>query len=166
MHNSALENTQHIYDLISLCVEFGVRNVILCPGSRCAPLLLGFGHHPNINVVSVPDERSGGFIGLGIAQQTNTPVVLICTSGTAAQNFYPSVTEAFYQKNRLIILTADRPKEWIDQWDGQTIQQQNIFQPFVKAFIQMPTSFDFKDASWTYKLKIAQGFHLANQSSN
>ena len=132
MDKSALENTQHIYDLISLCVESGVQNVILCPGSRCAPLLLGFGHHPNINVVSVPDERSGGFIGLGIAQQTNTPVVLICTSGTAAQNFYPSVTEAFYQKSRLIILTADRPKEWIDQWDGQTIHQEKLYEPHVK----------------------------------
>ena len=57
MDKSALENTQHIYDLISLCVESGVQNVILCAGCRCAPLLLGFGHHPNINVVSVPDER-------------------------------------------------------------------------------------------------------------
>jgi 2-succinyl-5-enolpyruvyl-6-hydroxy-3-cyclohexene-1-carboxylate synthase len=132
LDKSALENTQHIYDLVSLCVDSGVQNVILCPGSRCAPLLLGFGHHPNINVVSVPDERSGGFIGLGIAQQTNTPVVLICTSGTAAQNFYPSVTEAFYQKNRLIILTADRPKEWIDQWDGQTIHQEKLYEPHVK----------------------------------
>ena len=132
MDKSALENTQHIYDLVSLCIKSGVQNVILCPGSRCAPLLLGFSHHPKINVVSVPDERSGGFIGLGIAQQTNTPVVLICTSGTAAQNFYPSVTEAFYQKNRLIILTADRPKEWIDQWDGQTIHQERLYEPHIK----------------------------------
>ena len=153
MDKSALENTQHIYDLISLCVESGVQNVILCPGSRCAPLLLGFGQYHNINVVSVPDERSGGFIGLGIAQQTNTPVVLICTSGTAAQNFYPSVTEAFYQKNRLIILTADRPKEWIDQWDGQTIHQEKLYEPHVKK------SLSYSNESLVEIKNVLEDFH-------
>ncbi|MCP4145867.1 MAG: hypothetical protein GY752_11365, partial [bacterium] len=120
---SVIGNTQHIYDLVALCAARGVEKAVVCPGSRCAPLLLGFGKHPAIKTISVTDERSAGFIGLGIAQQTGKPVVLVCTSGTAALNFAPAVTEAFYQNVQLIVLTADRPAEWIDQWDGQTIHQ-------------------------------------------
>ena len=124
---------QHIYDLVGLCAEFGVEKAIVCPGSRCAPLLIGFGKHPVIETISVTDERSAGFLGLGMAQQSGKPVVLVCTSGTAAQNFAPAVTEAFYQNVPLIVLTADRPPEWIDQWDGQTIRQNNLYADHVKG---------------------------------
>ena len=79
------------------------------------------------------DEHSAGFIGLGLAQQSEKPVVLVCTSGTAALNFGPAVTEAFYQQVPLIVLTADRPSEWIDQWDGQTIRQENIYLDHIKG---------------------------------
>ncbi|MBT3179879.1 MAG: 2-succinyl-5-enolpyruvyl-6-hydroxy-3-cyclohexene-1-carboxylic-acid synthase [Candidatus Marinimicrobia bacterium] len=132
MSTIALQNTQHIYDLVNLCAEFGVEKAVVCPGSRCAPLLIGFGKHPDIETISITDERSAGFVGLGIAQQTNKPVVLVCTSGTAAQNFIPAVTEAFYQQVPLIVLTADRPPEWIGQWDGQTIHQKNLYAPHIK----------------------------------
>jgi 2-succinyl-5-enolpyruvyl-6-hydroxy-3-cyclohexene-1-carboxylate synthase len=125
--------TQHIYDLVGLCAEFGVEKAIVCPGSRCAPLLIGFGKHPVIETISVTDERSAGFVGLGMAQQSGKPVVLVCTSGTAALNFAPAVTEAFYQNVPLIVLTADRPPEWIDQWDGQTIRQNNLYADHVKG---------------------------------
>jgi len=120
-------NTQHIYDLVGLCAKYGVEKAVVSPGSRCAPLLIGFGKHSDIETISVTDERSAGFIGLGLAQQSGKPVVLVCTSGTAAQNFAPAVTEAYYQNVPLIVLTADRPPEWIDQWDGQTIRQKNIY---------------------------------------
>jgi len=130
---SVKENTQHIYDLVALCAARGVEKAVVCPGSRCAPLLLGFGKHSAIETISVTDERSAGFIGLGIAQQTGKPVVLVCTSGTAALNFAPAVTEAFYQNVQLIVLTADRPAEWIDQWDGQTIHQSDIYQDHVSG---------------------------------
>ncbi len=128
-----MKNTQHIYDLVELCVRKGVRHAVLCPGSRCAPLLIGFGKHTQIKTISVTDERAAGFIGLGLAQQTGAPVVLVCTSGTAGQNFAPAVTEAFYQNVPLIILTADRPPEWIDQWDGQTIHQQHLYGDHLRA---------------------------------
>ena len=131
--SDAIRNTQHVYDLVELCAHKGVRHAVLCPGSRCAPLLIGFGKHAKIKTISVTDERSAGFIGLGIAQQTNTPVALICTSGTAGQNFAPAVTEAFYQNVALIVLTADRPPEWIDQWDGQTIHQQTLYGEHIRA---------------------------------
>ncbi|MCH8010838.1 MAG: 2-succinyl-5-enolpyruvyl-6-hydroxy-3-cyclohexene-1-carboxylic-acid synthase [Candidatus Marinimicrobia bacterium] len=132
------QNTQHIYDLVELCARKGVRNAILSPGSRCAPLIIGFSKHPDIETISVTDERSAGFVGLGIAQQSSEPVVLVCTSGTAAQNFAPAVTEAFYQNVPLIVLTADRPAEWIDQWDGQTIHQQKLFGDHIKGSFNFP----------------------------
>ena len=134
MENSlAIQNTQHIYDLVGICAQFGVENAVVCPGSRCAPLLIGFGKHPDIETISITDERSAGFVGLGLAQQSGKPVVLACTSGTAALNFAPAVTEAFYQNVPLIVLTADRPPEWIDQWDGQTIHQEKIYEPHLKG---------------------------------
>jgi len=77
-----MKNTQHIYDLVELCACKGVRHAVLCPGSRCAPLLIGFGKHARIKTLSVTDERSAGFIGLGLAQQTDTPVVLVCHCGS------------------------------------------------------------------------------------
>jgi 2-succinyl-5-enolpyruvyl-6-hydroxy-3-cyclohexene-1-carboxylate synthase len=128
-----IKNTQHIYDLVGLCADFGVEQAVVCPGSRCAPLLIGFGKHPNIETISVTDERSAGFVGLGLAQQTGNPVVLVCTSGTAAQNFAPAVIEAYYQNVPLFVLTADRPPEWIDQWDGQTIRQKNLYIEHIKG---------------------------------
>lgn len=133
MISQVKENTLHIYDLVNLCAEFGVEKAVVCPGSRCAPLLIGFGKHPSIETISITDERSAGFVGLGLAEATGKPVVLVCTSGTAAQNFAPAVTEAFYQEVPLIVLTADRPPEWIDQWDGQTIHQENLYADHIKG---------------------------------
>ena len=126
-------NTKHIYDLVGLCAKYGVEKAVVSPGSRCAALLIGFGRHPDIETISVTDERSAGFIGLGLAQQSEKPVVLVCTSGTAAQNFTPAVTEAYYQNVPLIVLTADRPPEWIDQWDGQTIRQNSLYVDHIKG---------------------------------
>jgi 2-succinyl-5-enolpyruvyl-6-hydroxy-3-cyclohexene-1-carboxylate synthase len=126
-------NTKYIYDLVGLCAEYGVEKAVVSPGSRCAPLLIGFGRHPDIETISVTDERSAGFMGLGLAQQSGKPIVLVCTSGTAAQNFTPAVTEAYYQNVPLIVLTADRPPEWIDQWDGQTIRQKNLYIDHIKS---------------------------------
>ncbi len=138
VNSVALKNTQHIYDLVELCARKGVRKAVLSPGLRCAPLIIGFSKHPGIETISVTDERSAGFVGLGLAQQSGEPVVLVCTSGTAAQNFAPAVTEAFYQNVPLIVLTADRPAEWIDQWDGQTIHQQNLFGDHIKGSFNFP----------------------------
>ena len=158
MSSVALKNTQHIYDLVGLCAQFGVDNAVVCPGSRCAPLLIGFGKHPVIETISVTDERSAGFVGLGIAQQTGKPVVLVCTSGTAAQNFAPAVTEAFYQQVPLIILTGDRPPEWIDQWDGQTIRQKNLYIDHIKgSFIYDEDSTDVAKKALKLALEGALG---------
>ncbi len=96
----------------------------------------------------VSDERSAAYMALGMAQSLQEPVVLICTSGTAALNFYPAIAEAFYQKIPLLIFTGDRPPEWIDQGNGQSIRQFEVFRNHVKASYQMPLDYVHKDSIW------------------
>jgi len=139
---------QSIYDIASICAGHGIQEAILSPGSRCAPLTISFARHPGIQVRTISDERSAGFIAAGLAQQTAKPVVLICTSGSAGLNYSPAVAEAFYQQIPLLILTADRPPEWVDQLDGQTIRQQNLFGRHVKAAYQLPVDTTHSDAQW------------------
>lgn len=139
---------QPIIDLAVICSKKGIKNVILSPGSRCAPITLAFARHPELHCRTIADERSAGFIALGMAQQLEKPVVLVCTSGSAALNYGPAVAEAFYQQIPLIVITADRPDEWIDQWDGQTIRQENIYGRHVKSSHQFPDEFSLPDKKW------------------
>ena len=115
---------QHI---IQICKVNDIKHVVISPGSRNAPLIIGFTNQPFFNCYSVVDERSAAFFALGIAQQTKKPVVIICTSGSALLNFYPAVAEAFYSKIPLIVISADRPKHLINIGDGQTIFQEHAF---------------------------------------
>ena len=85
-----------------------------------------------IECISVIDERSAGFVALGIAQQSKQVVALICTSGSATLNYAPALAEAFYQKVPLLILSADRPNEWIDQGENQSINQFEIYKNYIK----------------------------------
>ncbi|ALJ00276.1 2-succinyl-5-enolpyruvyl-6-hydroxy-3-cyclohexene-1-carboxylic-acid synthase [Rufibacter tibetensis] len=139
---------QAVIDIAEICARKGVEDIVLSPGSRCAPLTLAFARHPQLRVRTVPDERSAAFIGLGIAQQTGKPVVLVCTSGTAAYNYAPAVAEAFYQNIPMLVLTADRPPEWIDQLDGQTIRQSHIYGGHVKRSFDFPVDTEHSDAQW------------------
>ena len=117
----------HVFTIAKVCEHYGVSNVIICPGSRSAPLVYAFTRNPSFTCYSIIDERSAGFIALGLAQQTQKPTVLICTSGTAVVNFFPAVAEACYQKIPLLILSADRPPEYLNQQDGQMIMQKGVF---------------------------------------
>lgn len=112
---------------ISLCKLTELRHIVLSPGSRNAPLTIGFTEHPYFKTYSIVDERSAAFFALGIAQQTQEPVALVCTSGSALLNYYPAIAEAFYSRIPLVILSADRPAEYIDIGDGQTIRQPNVY---------------------------------------
>ncbi len=139
---------QPIYDIAELCARHGIHQAIVCPGSRCAPLTLAFSRHKEITCRTISDERSAAFIALGIAQQTKKPVVLVCTSGSATYNFAPAIAEASLQEIPLLVLTADRPKEWIDQWDGQTIRQNNIYGSHVKKSYELPEDYSHADSVW------------------
>ncbi len=139
---------QPIVNIAEICSQHSINQVVISPGSRSAPVTLAFVRHPNMHTFIIPDERSAGFVALGLAQSGNKPVVLVCTSGTAVANIYPAIIEAYYQQVPLIVITADRPPEWIDQQDGQTIRQQNIFQNHIRGFYQFPVSFDHEEAKW------------------
>jgi 2-succinyl-5-enolpyruvyl-6-hydroxy-3-cyclohexene-1-carboxylate synthase len=109
------------------CQENNIKNIIISPGSRNAPLTINFTNNPFFNCYSIVDERSAAFFALGIAQQTKVPTVLICTSGSALLNYYPAIAEAYYSDIPLIIMSADRPKHLLEIGDGQTIKQNNVF---------------------------------------
>jgi 2-succinyl-5-enolpyruvyl-6-hydroxy-3-cyclohexene-1-carboxylate synthase len=113
--------------IIEICLAKGITNIIISPGSRNAPLIIGFVSNPAFNCYSIADERAAAFFALGIAQQTKKPAVLVCTSGSALLNYYPALAEAFYSQIPMIVLSADRPQGKIDIGDGQTIRQENVF---------------------------------------
>lgn len=114
--------------VIKQCIANEIENVVISPGSRNAPLTIGFVNHPKINAMSIVDERSAAFFALGIVQQTRKPVVILCSSGSALLNYYPAIAEAFYSNLPLIVISSDRPKHLIDIGDGQTIRQENVFE--------------------------------------
>ena len=114
--------------IIQICMAKGVDQIVISPGSRNAPLTIGFAGNSNFKCYSIADERSAGFFALGMAQQLNKPVALLCTSGSALLNYYPAVAEAFYSQIPLIVISADRPVDKIDIGDGQTIRQRNVFE--------------------------------------
>ncbi|MFN3998448.1 2-succinyl-5-enolpyruvyl-6-hydroxy-3-cyclohexene-1-carboxylic-acid synthase [Algoriphagus sp.] len=154
---------QPILDLVAICAKKGIEHAILSPGSRCAPLTLAFARHPEIHARTISDERSAAFIALGVAQQLSQPVVLVCTSGSAALNYYPAVAEAFFQQVPLLILTADRPPEWIDQWDGQTIFQPDVYGKHIKKSFQFPDSFSNPEQAWHSGRMVNEAINLAKQ---
>ena len=114
--------------LIELCKARQIQSIVISPGSRNAPLAIGFTNDDFFKCYSIVDERCAAFFALGIAQQKQTPVALVCTSGSALLNYYPAVAEAFYSDIPLVVLSADRPKHLIDIGDGQTINQKNVFE--------------------------------------
>lgn len=113
--------------VISACNQYSIDTVVISPGSRNAPLTVGFTNHPNIKTMSIVDERCAAFFAMGIAQQTQKPVAVLCTSGSALLNYYPAIAEAFYSNIPLVVISADRPKHFIDIGDGQTIRQENVY---------------------------------------
>jgi len=114
--------------IIEICLAKGVTNIVISPGSRNAPLIIGFVNNPKFTCYSIADERSAAFFALGIAQQIKKPVAVICTSGSALLNYYPAFAEAFYSQIPLLVISADRPLDKIDIGDGQTIRQENVFE--------------------------------------
>lgn len=128
----------HIAQLVDLCVQAGITQVVLSPGSRNAPLIIAFDEHPNIQTFLIHDERVAAFFALGLAESSKKPVAICCTSGSAPLNYAPALSEAYYRNIPLLVLTADRPTALIDQGDGQTIRQKNVFHNYVKAEFELP----------------------------
>ncbi|PKA84397.1 2-succinyl-5-enolpyruvyl-6-hydroxy-3-cyclohexene-1-carboxylate synthase [Ulvibacter sp. MAR_2010_11] len=113
--------------ITQLCLVKGIDHIVISPGSRNAPLTIGFTEHPDFKNFSIVDERCAAFFALGLAQQLQKPVALVCTSGSAVLNYYPAIAEAFYSDIPLVVISADRPSELLEMGDGQTILQENVF---------------------------------------
>ena len=149
--------------IIQRCQAHNIKHIVISPGSRNAPLTIGFTANDFFECYSIIDERSAGFFALGIAQQLQQPVALVCTSGSALVNYYPAVVEAFYSRIPLVVISADRPDHLINIGDGQTITQPHIFASHIlyeanlkevikKSFIK---SFKDNDSLITKALKFA-----------
>jgi len=122
-------NTNALWSAVGVhtLANLGLRHVVISPGSRSTPLAFAFAENPEIGTTVALDERSAGFIALGLAKATREPVALLCTSGTAGANYLPAVIEARLSATPLLVLTADRPPELRDCHSGQTITQNGLF---------------------------------------
>lgn len=152
-------NKRQVADLVEICVQKGVEEVIVCPGSRDAPFIIAFGKHAEINTTHIVDERSAAFYALGLALKTEKLVAIVCSSGSAVLNFAPAVAEAFHQGIPLLILTADRPKQWIGQMVGQTINQTEILKNVVKDSFTL-------EQGYSSELEVYYNQRTSNQAIN
>lgn len=134
--------------LVELLRAHGVKHAVISPGSRNAPLIIAFTSYNDIKKTVVVDERSAAFIALGIASITNEAVALVCTSGTAVLNYSPAIAEAYYRRIPLIVISADRPMEWIDQDDSQTLRQYEALSHYVKNSYNIPSRCDNDTSRW------------------
>ena len=136
MH-SAKPQVRLLYDLARAA---GIRDVVLSPGSRNAPLIIEAAARDDLTKHTVTDERSAGFVALGMSEASGRPVMTVCTSGTALLNFHPAVAEAFYRRIPLIVVSADRPEYRIDKGEGQSIRQQRALQNHTLASVHVSES--------------------------
>ena len=144
---------ENVHILTALLVQHGVRHIVVCPGSRNSALSHNFNEHPDIICHPATDERSAGFLALGIALQTrNQPVAVCVTSGSALLNVLPAVAEADYQRCGIVIISADRPSQWIDQLDGQTLPQTGVLNTFVAKAVNLPEPHDDEERWYCNRL--------------
>ena len=129
----------HINQLTALLKGHGFEDIVVCPGSRNGALVHNF-HAAQFRLHPVTDERSAAFFALGLCLSTHRPVALCVTSGSALLNTIPAVAEAYYRQLPLLVISADRPKEWINQLDGQTLSQDGALQPYAPTYTLGETS--------------------------
>ncbi len=132
-----VSNKEFIQRLVKVCEIKQIKHVVFSPGSRNAPLVITFDENPHFECITIPDERVAAFFAMGMALHLNEPVIICCTSGSAALNYAPAIVEAYYQKIPLLVLTADRPVEWVDQGAGQTMRQKNVYNNYIKGSFEL-----------------------------
>lgn len=130
--------TAYVNHFVETVKQSGVKDVVICPGSRSTPLAYGFAKSEGFEFYRQIDERSAAFFALGIAKAKKSPVVLLCTSGTAAANFFPAIVEAYYARIPLLVITADRPHELREVGAPQAIDQIHLFGKHVKWTVDFP----------------------------
>ena len=147
--------------VVEHCVAAGMKYVVCSPGSRNAPLVIAFNQHPSIECIVIPDERCAAFFALGMAQQLQLPIGIACTSGSASLNYYPAIAEAYYQQVPLLVFTADRPQAWVNQGDGQTIVQQDVYKNHILFATTIPEENGSSDYEWYVNREISTAIQTA-----
>ena len=150
--------------VIDLFKKHQIKNIVFSPGSRNAPLVIGFNSDKYFEKKVLVDERSAAFFALGMAQQLKEPVAICCTSGSAVLNYAPAIAEAYYQKIPLFVITADRPAEWIDHGEGQSMRQNNVYKNFIGGSFNLPM-LDHPDALWQTGVMINEAIHITQLDS-
>ncbi len=157
--------TRYTANFVDELTKNGLTNVVISPGSRSTPLALTFTEHPDIKEWVIIDERSAAFFALGIAKQTKQPVALVCTSGTAAANYFPAIVEAYHSRVPLIVLTADRPHELRDVGAPQAIEQIKLYGDYVKWFQEMALPEGSPTMLQYVRNKAARAFYMAHEGN-
>ncbi|RYG74519.1 2-succinyl-5-enolpyruvyl-6-hydroxy-3-cyclohexene-1-carboxylic-acid synthase [Lentibacillus lipolyticus] len=129
--------TRYTANFVDELVESGLTDAVISPGSRSTPMAMMMTEHPDLKQWVIIDERSAAFFALGMAKQTKRPVAIVCTSGTAAANYFPAIVEAYYSRVPLIVITADRPHELRDVGAPQAIGQLKLYGEYPKWFHEM-----------------------------
>lgn len=156
-----LSDKKGVQHIVMVLAELGLEEVVICPGSRNAPFTISFNRHPAFRCTPIRDERSAAFFALGKAIELQKPVALVCTSGSAVLNFAPALSEAYYQRIPLIVLTADRPLEWINQGEGQTIHQTDIYRNFIRKNYTLRGEVATPSDYWYNARCLSEGFNIA-----
>ena len=126
--------------------------------------MIGFNGDDYFKSKIIVDERSAAFFALGVAQQIRKPVVLCSTSGSAVLNYAPAIVEAYYQKVPLIVVTADRPPEWVNHGEGQSIKQYKVYENYIQESYNLPME-EHLDALWQTGVIINEAVHITNNLS-
>ena len=147
---------------VEQCLNNKLTHFICSPGSRNAPIVIALDEHPEIKTFIINDERSAGFYAIGMAQQLKSPVAVVCTSGSAMLNYYPAVAEAYYQCVPIVVISADRPKEWVNHGDGQTIVQNGVYKNHIRYEMEVPEKVNSINEIDCIKSKMNSAFHYCN----
>lgn len=158
-----ISDKRSVQQIIAYLEHYGIEHVIISPGSRNGPLTYSFSQSEQFRCYSIVDERCAGFFALGMAQQARQAVVLCCTSGTALLNYSPAIAEAYYQRIPLIVISADRPEEFLNCGIGQTIDQKNVFQNFSNSSVHLNGE-SLSDSEFQYNdEQLAKAFSRLNE---
>jgi len=147
--------------LLDALLKQGVEDLVFSPGSRNAPMVIGLVGSGKFRSVCIHDERSAAFYALGMALVSRKIVPVLCTSGSALLNYAPAVAEAYYQRIPFMVISADRPLEWIDRGDGQTIRQAGVFSNFIDYQVSFDTEVKSEATKMNYNFEIQAALHHA-----
>ncbi|WP_099160035.1 2-succinyl-5-enolpyruvyl-6-hydroxy-3-cyclohexene-1-carboxylic-acid synthase [Virgibacillus ndiopensis] len=157
--------TRYTANFVDELVKSGLTEVVISPGSRSTPIAMTMTEHPKVKQWVIIDERSAAFFALGMAKQNKRPVALVCTSGTAAANYFPAIVEAHYSRVPLVVITADRPHELRDVGAPQAIEQTKLYGDYVKWFHEMALpEGDTKMLSYV-RSKASRAIHVAREGN-